>query len=127
MASVWSPVGDGDQGTIGEKSPESTPSEPPPASAVASAAPSAVATSSAVAATAAMSVTGTQAGLAHWMSVVAEHMNSADTSSNAGANAHAGQLHQYAWQNSIEVGSNVENLVVLADSIGRAKRALANH
>ena len=55
-----------------------------------------------------MSVTGTQAGLAHWMSVVAEHMNSADNCTNQGAAsaevANQAALQHYAWQNSMEVG-----------------------
>ena len=116
---VWSPVGDGgDQGTVGEKSPgataESVVTQPSTESAV---------TSSAAAAAA---MTGTQAGLAHWMSVMAEHMTSAEGGSNAAAvpcsqsAATAGtaggttpapppppppppSLHHYAWQNGMEV------------------------
>ena len=119
---VWSPVGDGgDQGTVGEKSPgggataESVVTQPSTESAV---------TSSAAAAAA---MTGTQAGLAHWMSVMAEHMTSAEgaggsnatvpCSQSAGGTTSTGgttpapppppppppSLHHYAWQNGMEV------------------------
>ena len=106
---MWSPVNDGgDQGTVGEKSPgaiaESAITQPPSAESAANSS-----------AAAAASVTSTPAGLAHWMSVMAEHMNSADGSSAAGgqsAGASAApvpppppppSLHHYAWQNGMEV------------------------
>ena len=98
---VWSPVGDhGDQGTTtaahGEKSPESVATSPESAAAASSAAPT----------SAAMAVTGTQAGLAHWMSFMAEHMNSAESGTpvaTTGA-ATATPIHPYVWQNGMEVG-----------------------
>ena len=109
---VWSPVGDGgDQGTVGEKSPGAQPIVTQPSA-------ESAATSSAAAAA---SMTGTPAGLAHWMSVMAEHMNSADGSTAAnGQSAASGgtvgvasapppppppppSLHHYAWQNGMEV------------------------
>ena len=115
---VWSPVGDGgDQGTVGsEKSPGGATAEP----VVTQPSAESAATSSAAAAA---SMTGTPAGLAHWMSVMAEHMNSAEGSSAAGVTGSqsAGSagvpapvpppppppppsLHHYAWQNGMEVG-----------------------
>ena len=113
---VWSPVGDGgDQGTVGsEKSPGGATAEP----VVTQPSAESAATSSAAAAA---SMTGTPAGLAHWMSVMAEHMNSADGSTAAnGQSAASGgtvgvasapppppppppSLHHYAWQNGMEV------------------------
>ena len=118
---MWSPVGDGgDQGTVGsEKSPGGATAEP----VVTQPSAESAATSSAAAAA---SMTGTPAGLAHWMSVMAEHMNSAEGSTvaagasgqSSGAAGGGGvtasapppppppppSLHHYAWQNGMEVG-----------------------
>ena len=116
---MWSPVGDGgDQGTVGSE--KHSPGGVATAESVHVTQPSAesAATSSAAAAA---SMTGTPAGLAHWMSVMAEHMNSADGSTAAnGQSAASGgtvgvasapppppppppSLHHYAWQNGMEV------------------------
>ena len=82
---VWSPAGDGE---MGEKSPNTAQS--PAASAASTAAESAASNT-----TMPPSVTGTQAGLAHWMSVMAEHMNSTESNSSS--------VQSYAWQNGMEV------------------------
>ena len=89
---VWSPAGETPSGEMGQqKSPSAT-----TASAVSPAA-SAASTAAESAVTAMSPVTGTQgkqAGLAHWMSVMAEHMNSAESSAS---------VQSYAWQNGLEV------------------------
>ena len=72
---------------MGEKSPNTAQS--PAASAASTAAESATSN------TTMPSVTGPQAGLAHWMSVMAEHMNSTESNSSS--------VQSYAWQNGMEV------------------------
>ena len=85
---VWSPAGE--TGEMGQKSPSATTAVSPAASAASTAAESAVTAMSPVTGTG----TGKQAGLAHWMSVMAEHMNSAESSAS---------VQSYAWQNGLEV------------------------
>ena len=83
---VWSPAGE--TGEMGQKSPSAATAVSPAASAASTAAESAVTAMSPV------TGTGKQAGLAHWMSVMAEHMNSAESSAS---------VQSYAWQNGLEV------------------------
>ena len=83
---VWSPAGE--SGEMGEKSPATTTTTAvsPTASAASTAAESAAAMPPVTGA-------GKQAGLAHWMSVMAEHMNSAESN-----------VQSYAsWPNGLEV------------------------
>jgi hypothetical protein len=76
------------QGEHASKSPTTAIANSPPATAAATTATP----------TAHTAMTGTQAGLAHWMSVMAEHMNS----EGGGA---APPIHPYMWQqNGMEVG-----------------------
>ena len=84
---VWSPAGE--SGEMGEKSPATTTTTAvsPTASAASTAAESAAAMPPVTGA-------GKQAGLAHWMSVMAEHMNSAE--SNV-------QSYAASWPNGLEV------------------------